>query len=125
VVLEKVRAQENEIQGLRKDVAARDLKAKGSWAGKAFLDIDNDGAPDLYIANGSLLRPNKDGTFSVEPLPRDDLSGAVKEAEAAVKALREAKDRDGQRRATEALEKALKKLKQPKPQPANNNPGGN
>jgi RNA polymerase sigma factor (sigma-70 family) len=112
VVLEKVRAQENEIQGLRKEVAAGDLKAKGLWAGKAFLDLDGDGFPDLYIANGSLLRPNKDGTFRVQPLPQDDLSGATKEAESALKALREAKDKEGQRRATDALERALEKLKQ-------------
>jgi hypothetical protein len=37
---------------------------------------------------------------------------AVQEAEAALKALREAKDHEGKRRATEALEKALEKLKQ-------------
>jgi hypothetical protein len=36
----------------------------------------------------------------------------VLEAEAAVKALREAPDKQGQQRATEALEKALQKLKQ-------------
>jgi RNA polymerase sigma factor (sigma-70 family) len=114
VVLEKVRAQENEIQGLRKEVAARDLK------GKAFADFDNDGFPDLFIANRGLWRQNADDTFSVQPLPKDDLSGATKEAEAALKALREARDKEGQRRATEALEKAVEKLKQP----ANNKPGG-
>jgi RNA polymerase sigma factor (sigma-70 family) len=114
VVLEKVRAQENEIRGLRKEVAAQDPK------GKVLADFDSDGWADLYITNGTLLRPNKDGTFSVEPLPRDDLSGATKEAEAALKALREAKDKEGQRRATEALEKAVEKLKQP----AKNKPSG-
>jgi hypothetical protein len=36
----------------------------------------------------------------------------VQEAESALKALREAKDQEGRRRATEALEKALEKLKQ-------------
>jgi hypothetical protein len=36
----------------------------------------------------------------------------LSEADAALKALREAKDKEGQRRATEALEKALEKLKQ-------------
>jgi hypothetical protein len=42
----------------------------------------------------------------------------VQEAEVALKALREAKDPEAQRRATEALEKALEKLKQQtKPQP--------
>jgi RNA polymerase sigma factor (sigma-70 family) len=111
VVLEKVRAQENEIHGLRKEVAARDLKAKGLWAGKADIDLDNDGSLDLIVANGGLWRLNPDGNIIVQPLPQDDLAGAAKEAEAALKALREAKDKDGQRRATEALEKALNKLK--------------
>jgi len=36
----------------------------------------------------------------------------VQEAESAVKALREAKDQEGKRRATEALAKALKKLRE-------------
>jgi hypothetical protein len=37
---------------------------------------------------------------------------AVADAESAVKALREAKDKEGQRRAAEALEKAMKKLRE-------------
>jgi hypothetical protein len=36
----------------------------------------------------------------------------VKEAEAALKQLRQARDAEGQRRATDALEKALEKIKQ-------------
>jgi RNA polymerase sigma factor (sigma-70 family) len=120
VVLEKVRAQEHEIQGLRKEVATRDLKGKVPAGQSAFLDFDTDGWPDLYIANRGLWRQNADGTFSVQPTPKDDLSGATKEAEAALKALRDAKDKDGQRRTTEALEKAMEKLKQP----ADNKPGG-
>jgi hypothetical protein len=39
-------------------------------------------------------------------------SDPVKEAEAAVKALREAKDKEGQRKAAEALDKAMKKLRE-------------
>jgi RNA polymerase sigma factor (sigma-70 family) len=45
------------------------------------------------------------------PLARDT-SDPVKEAEAAVKALREAKDKEGQRRAADALDKAMKKLRE-------------
>ena len=37
---------------------------------------------------------------------------AVQEAESALKALREAKDTEGQQRATDSLGKALEKLKQ-------------
>ncbi len=39
----------------------------------------------------------------------------VLEAESALKALREAKDPDAQRRATDRLEKALEKLKRQRP----------
>ena len=46
---------------------------------------------------------------AVEKHPPSD---PLKEADAALKALREAKDQEGRRRATEALEKALEKLKQ-------------
>jgi RNA polymerase sigma factor (sigma-70 family) len=123
VVLEKVRAQESELQGRRKQVAARDSKkGTGSWAGQALIDMDNDGFPDLYIVDGtsSRLYLNKaDGTFEdvsrkagVQPAPRGDVTGPAKEAESALKALREAKDKEGQRRATEALDRAMKKLRE-------------
>jgi hypothetical protein len=39
----------------------------------------------------------------------------VKEAEAALRELREARDAESQRRATDALEKALEKIKQQRP----------
>jgi hypothetical protein len=39
----------------------------------------------------------------------------VQEAESALKALREAKDPDAQRRATDRLERALEKLKRQRP----------
>jgi hypothetical protein len=39
----------------------------------------------------------------------------LQEAEAALKALREAKDKDARQQATERLEKALQKLKQQQP----------
>jgi RNA polymerase sigma factor (sigma-70 family) len=118
VVLEKVRAQEGELQGLRKQVAARDLKPRGQGWGAAVLDYDGDGYLDLYVANGKLLHNKGNGTFEdvsqkagLQPVPAGDVSGPAKEAESALKALREAKDKEGQRRATEALEKAVEKLK--------------
>jgi RNA polymerase sigma factor (sigma-70 family) len=114
VVLEKVRAQEDELQGLRKAVAARDLRGKGA----AYLDYDRDGFLDLYITDGKLFRDKGDGTFEdvsgqsgVQPAPRPDVSGPAREAETALKALREAKDKEGQRRAAEALDKAMMKLR--------------
>jgi RNA polymerase sigma factor (sigma-70 family) len=123
VVLEKVRAQGHEIQSLRKEVAASNPRAKG--AVPVFLDYDGDGFPDLFIANGNLLS-RQDGTFlyrrqafedltqkaGVHAVHRGDVSGPMQEAESALKTLREAKDKEGQRRATQALEKALQKLKQ-------------
>ena len=51
VVLEKVRAQETEIQGLHKQVAARTLNGKGA----AVVDLDND--TDLVIPIATWLRP--------------------------------------------------------------------
>ena len=110
VVLEKVRAEEGELQTLRKQAAT--VGKVGKWRDAVLADIDNDGHPDLFVADSNLLRRNADGTFSVQPAPRDDASEAAKQAEAAIKALREAKDKEGQRCATEALEKALEKLKQ-------------
>jgi len=115
VVLEKVRAQETELRGLRKEKASRAVK--GYKVG--FLDFDNDGDgfADVLVANGNLFRNNGDGTFTdvaAEVVLKGKGWGgdAVKEAEGALKALKEAKDKDGRKRATDALEKALQKLKQ-------------
>jgi hypothetical protein len=49
---------------------------------------------------------------SYKELRNDSLSDVAKEAEEAVKALRVAKDKPGQRRAAEALDKAMKKLRE-------------
>ncbi len=57
---------------------------------------------------GSGVRPPGLGTGAA-PMENTD---PVEEAEAALKELREARDAEGQRRATDALEKALNKLKQ-------------
>jgi RNA polymerase sigma factor (sigma-70 family) len=114
VVLEKVRSQESELRDLRKTMAATELKKNGQDVGAAFFDLDNDGIVDVFVAN-KLYRNKGDGTFedvsklAGRAVPPDD---AVKEAEAAVKALREAKDKEGKRRAAEALDKAMKKLRE-------------
>ncbi len=57
-----------------------------------------------------LLR--QDGTPRASSVVSDAPPDPLKQAEASLKALKEAKDQDGKRRATEALEKALQKLKQ-------------
>jgi hypothetical protein len=79
------------------------VKAAPKGEGVAFGDFDNDGFPDILIVN---------------EIRRDPLH----EAEAALKALREASDQESKRRAADQLEKALKKvreqLKKPEPTPA-------
>jgi RNA polymerase sigma factor (sigma-70 family) len=107
IVLEKVRGQETELQSLRKQAT--------NWKpmqGALIADLDSDGWVDLYItkdAKGNKLFLNEvDGTI----IRRDESSGAIKAAEDALKALREAKDKEGRRRATDALEKAIKKLRE-------------
>jgi RNA polymerase sigma factor (sigma-70 family) len=98
IVLEKVGAQESELRTLRGQAVA----SKGTGLGAAFVD-DNDGSLDLFLANGALHG---------QLLRNDSLSDVAKEAEEAVKALRAAKDKPGQRRAAEALDKAMKKLRE-------------
>jgi hypothetical protein len=119
VVLEKVRAQEGEIQGLRKEVAVRDLKGKGLAAKGLVFDYDSDGLADIVVAQGKIYHSKGNGWLEevwenadARPAPRGDVTGPAKEAESALKALREAKDKEGQRRATEALDKAMKRIKE-------------
>jgi RNA polymerase sigma factor (sigma-70 family) len=88
VVLEKVRAQEAELRTLRGQV-----KTPASRHGVAFVDLDTDGVIDLFVVNETRRDP-------------------LQEAEAALKALREARDSEAQRKATDALEKALQKLRE-------------
>jgi hypothetical protein len=96
IVLEKVGAQESELRTLRGQAAT----SKGTGLGAAFLDVDRDldGYPDIFIVKSGIQH--------------DSLSDVAKEAEEALKALRAAKDKLEQRRATEALDKAMKKLRE-------------
>jgi RNA polymerase sigma factor (sigma-70 family) len=93
VVLEKVRAQEGELRTLRGLV-----KATRYEKGVALADFDNDGFADIFIVN---------------EIRRDPLQ----EAETAMKALREARDTEAQRKAADSLEKALKKLREQQKKP--------
>jgi RNA polymerase sigma factor (sigma-70 family) len=108
VVLEKVRALDAEVRGLR---AQREAKAAGPGVGAVFADLDNDGWLDLAVV--------KEGQFKVirtdRPLPWWEVQGResdpAQQAEAALKAFREARDKEAKRRAMEALDKAMKKLR--------------
>jgi RNA polymerase sigma factor (sigma-70 family) len=96
LVLEKVRAQEAELRTLRAQP-----KATTIGSGRVFLDLDKDGWPDLYV------EPN-----ARRPDP-------AQQAEAALKALREAKDNAARQRAVDALERALRRLREQPGQPNN------
>jgi RNA polymerase sigma factor (sigma-70 family) len=130
VVLEKVRAQEGELQMMRKEAAARN---EGINAWQPYLDFTNRTNPNLNWAQfqggyplvnygWSTMNPNCLGwnrqlwlnyaVTTVPPPAQDPVADAATEAENAIKALREAKDKEGQRQATEALDKAMKKLRE-------------
>jgi RNA polymerase sigma factor (sigma-70 family) len=103
LVLEKCRAQEAELRALRGRVQAA-AAAKG--VGTVFADYDGDGFVDLFVADGSRRRVFREVLIK---------QTAEQEVEAALKAFREASDNEAKRRAAEALEGALKKLRQQLP----------
>jgi len=100
VVLEKVRAQEGELRTLRA------AKAQATYAERvrALLDLGNDGQADVFPGRG-LKRPD-----------------AAQQAEAALKALREAKDNAARQRAVDALDRALRHLREQLRQPGDTAP---
>jgi RNA polymerase sigma factor (sigma-70 family) len=107
VVLEKVRAQEAELRAVRgKGEATKATTGEERFypgVGKARLLTDAEGNSFLLTESGNRI------SVKVE---KNTASDPVQAIEVALKALREAKDKEGQRRATEELEKALEKLKQ-------------
>jgi RNA polymerase sigma factor (sigma-70 family) len=141
VVLEKVRAQEAELRELRtrgdsgpprRDSGLpRGSGGPGVPGGDSFRPGDiPPGATDKSGGNSGTARPGTSSGGGPPPGVTTGGPGAsasrtqpdpLKEAEAALKALCDAKDKEGQRLAKEALEKALEKLKQQtKPQPGTN-----
>jgi RNA polymerase sigma factor (sigma-70 family) len=129
VVLEKVRTQEAELQALRKDVAAKDQTLKGlQWN---MVQLRNQATPNVntiagitYSSNltgqwNNLVNPTLNSNLSTVDVsryilvqPQNVPSDPVKDAEAALKALREAKDKEAKRQAADALDKAMKKLRE-------------
>jgi hypothetical protein len=100
VVLEKVRALDTEVRTLRGRLEA---KAARPGVGAVFEDVNADGWVDLFVTDNR-------GHFW-EKARKPDLD-PVQEVEAALKAFREARDKEAKRRAADALEKALKKLRE-------------
>jgi RNA polymerase sigma factor (sigma-70 family) len=111
VVLEKVRAQETELRAFKD-------KAEAGRKAAVRLNVPTDVNLSVPITQFELAAEIVN-TYEEAKLGRPD---AVQQAEAALKALREARDPAARRRAAEALEQAAKKLRgQPaKPAPANN-----
>jgi hypothetical protein len=94
IVLEKVRTQEAQLKA--HDSAWRPHRVNINQLGGANTD--------LLIDTTNLI-------YTEIPNP-PDVSVPTGEAETALKALREAKDKEGRRKAADALENALKKFKE-------------
>src|SRR5262249_24271661 len=124
IVLEKVRAQEAEVQAARAQAQARrDVEwvqpLDESWRLRLLgvepnynMGWEAGRLRSLHFYDQRIPRLAWTPMPAV-PAPQPDVVGeAAKEAEGALKALREASDKEGQRRAAEALENALKKLRE-------------
>ncbi len=72
--------------------------------------IRGNGLPPGGITGGR-SSGSADNVIGGKGPPRDATAGAAQEVESALKALQSAHDKEGQRRATDALEKAMKKLR--------------
>jgi RNA polymerase sigma factor (sigma-70 family) len=107
VVLEKLRAQETEVLALR-------AQAKAKTTPQKVLPMTL-----RSVGQGRYVIWNLDRNVKPRPAAPDP----VQEVEAALKALRAARDAEAKRRAVEALQKATKKL-QDGLKPASPGPGG-
>jgi RNA polymerase sigma factor (sigma-70 family) len=111
VVLEKVRALDAEVRTLKGRLEA---KAARAGQGVAMMDFDGDGKLDIFVTNDV----NWDGIKVPVKVNEHNWAFQVwrpdpaQEVEAALKAFREARDKEAKRRAADALEKALKKLRE-------------
>ena len=127
VVLEKVRAQEEELRGLRGRQAEAGPGAMGMGGamrgmgagpgmGPVGAFVSGPGVAGMGMGPmggatqgaGPMTGPGGGSMGSVGAAPRDP----VQEAESAVKALREARDEETKQQATRALERALRLLKE-------------
>ncbi len=131
VVLEKVRAQEAELTTLRGKAQAAEAVGRwhreavitqpqviysqkdlnGSWAEVARFITPSDGSVRLgqQVQPGEKVHPQGQKPTTAAAPPKD--ADPVQQAEAALKALREARDPEAKRLAAEALEKAARHLR--------------
>ena len=107
VLLEKVKAQEADIAAAKPRPAAAQFKIGG-------LQFTTEAKPEAPLKlPGTIQLGSGTGEFVLE-LSNDGPEPAA-EAEAAIKAIREAKDTAARARAVEALENALKRLREAPP----------
>jgi RNA polymerase sigma factor (sigma-70 family) len=110
VVLEKVRNLEAELRELRKQGPGKPGMRPGAPAQEDLPLPRQPGAgapaPKGPAPGGAPMRDSV-----LLPLPGSETPDPLQEAEAALKQLREARDKEAQRRAAEALEKAIKPFK--------------
>jgi hypothetical protein len=110
VVLEKVRAQEAELRPFRAGVTNRESRALLEFwlrdAAKAREEYRKryESIPDLRTQPGSVSEEDRRAAKAL-------WERRTSELEATLKALRDAPDKESQRRAADALEKALKNLR--------------
>jgi RNA polymerase sigma factor (sigma-70 family) len=138
VVLEKVRAQAEEIKSLKAQASAKangnayaanalifgasNLPADATWLRYNINTVQPNTAwfADIYQTNPTqFVFPNYTPYINLDfgfplqakPTPKPTPPDPAVEAETALKALREARDKEAKRRAADALDKAVKKLR--------------
>jgi RNA polymerase sigma factor (sigma-70 family) len=99
VVLEKVRALDTEVRALRGREAAKVIGQVGQAGQPVRVELGSDAGLNVFFAG------------NLEPFVNKELDPA-QEVEAALKVFREAPNKETRRRAADALEKALKKLRE-------------
>jgi RNA polymerase sigma factor (sigma-70 family) len=123
VVLEKVRAQEAELTALRGKAEAAKVTGKVNVNDLAAVPAGDLEAIRLWVTEPSRwsqvqkwagpLEVREEAAGALRQQPGD----AVRQAEAALKAVREARDPEARKRAAEALEKAAQQLRGQPPRP--------
>ncbi len=110
VVLEKLRAEESELRDLRSRSGPGAMMGSGMAGGMGGMSGMR-GSGGMMGMAGPVGAGGPSAPGAMRSASGDNVD-VVKEAEAAIKQLREARDRDSQRRAADALEKAMKKLRE-------------